>query len=77
MYRSNETMGVISVKDDKDIDALKSYISSGYLISLSIDANKYSTLTANDVWNTKNYTNPNTNHANTIVGYDDNFDGTK
>lgn len=77
-YRSrNETVGVISVEDDQDINALKSYISSGYLISISIDASKYAYLTANDVWNTKNYTNPNTNHANTIVGYDDTFDGTE
>ncbi|WP_367358724.1 hypothetical protein [Mesotoga sp.] len=64
-------MRVLRVENDQDIQTLKSYINAGYLVSISVDAYKYNYLTANDVWNSNNYTYPNTNHANTIVGYDD------
>jgi len=71
-YRSyTNVMRVLRVENDQDIQTIKSYINAGYLISISIDAYKYENLTANDVWNSNNYTYPNTNHANTIVGYDD------
>ena len=73
-YRSySNVMAVMQVTSDQHIQTLKSYVDSGYLVAISIDANKYSKLTQNDVWNSTNYTNPNTNHANTIVGYDDNM----
>jgi len=73
-YRSySNVMAVMQVTSDQHIQTLKSYLDSGYLVAISIDANKYSKLTQNDVWNSTNYTNPNTNHANTIVGYDDNM----
>ena len=52
-----------------------SYLAAGYLVSVSIDANQYKNLTEKDVWNTSTYIYPDTNHANTIVGYDDNFNG--
>jgi C1A family cysteine protease len=71
-YRSySSVMEVLQITSDKDILTLKSYVNSGYLISISIDANKYSSMTSNDVLNSYNYTNVRTNHANTIVGYDD------
>ena len=71
-YRSyTNVMRVLRVENDQDIQTIKSYINAGYLISISIDANKYENLTDKDVWNTVNYKNPRTNHANTIVGYDD------
>jgi C1A family cysteine protease len=71
-YRSySSVMEVLQITSDKDILTLKSYVNSGYLISISIDANKYSSMTSSDVWNSYNYTNVRTNHANTIVGYDD------
>ena len=71
-YRSHtNVMSVLRVENDQDIQTLKSYINAGYLVSISVDGYKYDYLTANDVWNSNNYTYPNTNHANTIVGYDD------
>jgi len=73
-YRSySNVMAIMQVTSDQHIQTLKSYLDSGYLVAISIDANKYSKMTQNDVWNSTNYTNPNTNHANTIVGYDDNM----
>ena len=71
-------MNVISyltVRTDQDILTIKSYLAAGYLVSVSIDANQYKNLTEKDVWNTSTYIYPDTNHANTIVGYDDNFNG--
>ncbi|PNE23374.1 Two component regulator three Y domain protein, partial [Mesotoga sp. Brook.08.YT.4.2.5.1] len=71
-YRSRtNVMRVLMVENDQDIQTLKSYINAGYLVSISVDADKYANLSPSDVWNSTNYTNPNTNHANTIVGYDD------
>jgi len=73
-YRSHtNVMRVLRVENDQDIQTLKSYINAGYLISISIDAYKYENLTDKDVWNTVNYKNPRTNHANTIVGFNDNL----
>jgi fibronectin type 3 domain-containing protein len=62
---------MIIVETDEEIDILRALLASGYLISISIDANQYDNLTIEDIWNTENYTNPDTNHANTIVGYED------
>ena len=71
-YRGHtDVMRVLRVENDQDIQTLKSYINAGYLVSISVDGYKYNCLTANDVWNSNNYTYPSTNHANTIVGYDD------
>jgi fibronectin type 3 domain-containing protein len=65
------TVYYLIVEEDADIDILRTLVANGYLVSISIDANQYSNLTADDIWNTENYTNPDTNHANTIVGYED------
>lgn len=76
-YRNGNALSnlVIRVENDRDIQTLKSYIASGWLVSISIDANRYTSLSVNDVWNSTNYTVVSTNHANTIVGYDDNRPG--
>jgi hypothetical protein len=41
-------------------------------VIIGIDANQYYDLDANDTWTTGNYSNPDINHANTIIGYVDN-----
>lgn len=65
-----ETM---TVGTDEGIVNLKTWIDSGNLAVISVDANQYYTkLSSNDVWNLS-YTGGTTNHANTIVGYDDHF----
>ncbi|MGC9322989.1 MAG: Two component regulator three Y domain protein, partial [Kosmotogaceae bacterium] len=76
-YRNGSAQNnlVIRVENDADIQTLKSYLASGWLVSISIDANRYTSLSVNDVWNSSNYTVVSTNHANTIVGYDDNRPG--
>jgi hypothetical protein len=73
LYRSTmDGLYYLQVDSGADIETLKSLLNDGYLISISIDANKYENLTSEDVWNVDNYNNiTNTNHANTIVGYFD------
>jgi len=76
-YRNGDSENnlVLRVENDSDIQTLKSCLASGWLVSISIDANKYASLTQNDVWTSQNYSVISTNHANTIVGYDDNMPG--
>ncbi len=59
----------ISINDDSDVKAIQSILNSGYLVTIAIDADKYTYLTENGVWTKDNYNYVNTNHANTIVGY--------
>jgi hypothetical protein len=65
---------------DSDLDVILSLLEDGYLVSTSVDAGYYSSLTSNDVWLPSGLpTNPNDfnlNHANTIVGFKRNFDPT-
>jgi hypothetical protein len=59
---------------DEGITSLKNWIASEHLAMIGVDAYQYDYLTINDVWTMDNYVNPVVNHANTIVGYDDNFE---
>ena len=70
LYRNDKgTLYYLQVTNLTDIATLKGLLDSGYLISISIDANQYPFMTMNDVWNASNYNAVSTNHANTIVGY--------
>jgi hypothetical protein len=74
LYRSNgSAYESMTLDTDSSIVNLKNWIALGNLAIISIDANKFTNFTSNDVWTLDNYVNPSTNHANTIVGYDDNF----
>ncbi len=55
------------------VDSLKTYLTGGNLAVISIDGTQYSSLDSNDLWTLDNYVYDDTNHANTVVGYDDNF----
>jgi len=59
----------MKIENSDDIEAIKTIISNGYLVTVAIDANQYDSLTENGVWTTDNYSSPSLNHANTIVGY--------
>jgi C1A family cysteine protease len=72
MYRGNGSgYQYMSLSSDSGLTNLKNFLASGNLAVISVDANKYSGLTSADMWTLDNYANPNTNHANTIVGYND------
>ncbi|HEY4674499.1 MAG TPA: hypothetical protein VIH48_00425, partial [Candidatus Bathyarchaeia archaeon] len=74
LYRGNSSgYEEMPISTDEDIVSLKNWIASGNLAIISVDSGKYSLLTNNDVWTVNNYIAPEENHANTIVGYDDQF----
>ena len=73
-YRGGSTgFETLNVSAPIGILSLKSWIASGNLAVIGVDANQYVNLTNNYVWTLDNYNNPVVDHANTIVGYDDNF----
>jgi hypothetical protein len=65
--------GWLWINDDSGLEDLKLWLADTNLAIISIDANQYSYMEPNDLWTLDNYTNNGTNHANTVVGYDDNF----
>ena len=74
LYRGNSSgLEYLELNTDDDITSLKNWISSDHLAVIAVDADKFSSLTSKDVWTLNNYVNPEVNHANTIVGYDDNI----
>ncbi|RLI63495.1 MAG: hypothetical protein DRO67_05635, partial [Candidatus Asgardarchaeum californiense] len=64
------------VTDDTGIQNLKNLLAYENLALIAIDASKYSNLidhSDSDLWTVDTYIPSELNHANTIVGYDDNF----
>lgn len=73
LYRGNSSgYQYMNVNTDLGLANLKNWIASDHLAVIGVDASKYSGLTSADMWTLDNYVNPSVNHANTIVGYDDN-----
>jgi len=78
LYRGNSSgFEYMELNTYDDLISLKNWITSDHLAVIAVDANQYSSLTSEDVWTLDNYVNPDTNHANTIVGYDDNIEYTE
>ncbi|MDZ7795817.1 MAG: C1 family peptidase [Candidatus Marinimicrobia bacterium] len=73
LYRSATGYGWIWTDTDAGIDDLKAWIADYNLATISVDAYQYSSLSSEDLWTTDQYSNPSRNHANTVVGYDDDF----
>jgi hypothetical protein len=72
LYRGNSSsIQYINLSTDQGISNLKSWLVAGNLGSISIDAYKYPYLTNGDLWTIDNYNSSQTNHQNTIVGYND------
>jgi len=71
-YR-NEGYYYIDITTDLGILELKNFIAGENLAIIGVDANEYSELDENDLWTSETYTVTSVNHANTIVGYDENF----
>jgi C1A family cysteine protease len=67
----------MNLNSDAGLSKLKNLIASGNLAIIGVDADKYSGLTSADVWTLDSYINPDVNHANTIVGYDDSISYTE
>lgn len=80
-YRSNDLnrdgsiLYYMKINSVEDIQVVKNLLAEGYLLSVSIDANKYCDEDNNikSILTVENYRNIIVNHANTLVGYDDNY----
>ena len=72
LYRGNSSgFEYLISNTDAKLESVKNWIASDHLAAIAVDADQYSDLTSNDVWTLDNYVDPDENHANTIVGYDD------
>jgi hypothetical protein len=72
LFRGNSSgYQYMSLTNDAALSSLKTWISSDHLATIAVDANQYVNLTSSDLWTTDTYVNPQTDHANTIVGYND------
>ena len=72
-YRGNSSgIQYLFLNTDSDLESLKNWLASGNLATIGVDAWQYSNFNSTtDLLTLDNYVNPNVNHANTIVGYDD------
>jgi len=74
LHRGNSSgFEYVWLSTDDDLVSLKNWIASDHLAVIAVDANQYSSLTSKDIWTLDGYVNPSINHANTIVGYNDNM----
>ncbi len=78
LYRGDETIGVsegwnwLWVENETGVENLRNLLISRIPVSISIDAGQFNTLgQMNDTWTLDTYGNPNRNHAQTVVGFDD------
>jgi len=72
LYRADST-GYRYMNLSSSISGLKNLLLAGHLGIISINAYYYDDFTTNDLWTLDNYNPSGTNHANTIVGFDDNY----
>ena len=63
----------MNINTDADLAKLKNWLASENLATIAVDADEFSNLNSADLWTLDNYNNPVTNHAATIVGYNDSF----
>jgi len=78
LYRGNSSgFEYLIPNTDAKIESVKNWVASDHLAAIAVDADQYLNLTSNDVWTLDNYVNPDENHANTIVGYDDGLNYTE
>jgi len=66
------TAWYLRIEDDADILAVQALLDAGILVSVSVDAFQYESLSGEDLWDVDNYNKPilGGNHANTVVGYE-------
>ncbi len=72
-YRSLTGMTYMEIASGGTIDDLKLWLANHNLAIISIDATQYVNLNNKDLWKLDSYHPADLNHANTVVGYDDNY----
>jgi len=71
-YRSQTSVLTMYVDNDQKIEELKLFLANGNLVCIPLGAYSYQNMTTNDVITLDNFSWIN-GHANTVVGYDDNY----
>ena len=76
-YRGNDSgYQYLNFNSSSGIQCLKNLLAAGTLVSIGVDADLFTKFTSTDFWTLDNYSpadNSSINHANTVVGYDDNI----
>ncbi|HPG41941.1 MAG TPA: T9SS type A sorting domain-containing protein [bacterium] len=73
LYRSDSGYSYMWVTEAANLVELKTIIENYNCVTIPVNADEYEDMTSNDLWTWNNYSGSETNHANTIVGYDDNY----
>ncbi|MEN8226152.1 MAG: C1 family peptidase, partial [Bacteroidota bacterium] len=73
LYRSATGYAWMFTTTDPELENLKEMLADNNLAIISINAYEYDNLSMEDLWTANAYNSTSTNHANTIVGYDDNY----
>jgi len=73
LYRSKTSVQSYYMDSDESIGGIKSLLVNGALPTINIDANNFKNFRENYLWTLDNYSPKGTNHATTIVGFDNNF----
>jgi len=73
LYRSQTGHTIMLVDTDEGLEGLKQLLADSNLAVIGVDADEYSDLTLMDLWTFDNYNPSDINHANTVVGYDDDY----
>ncbi len=73
LYRSKTGYGYMRIDTDEALNDLKRLLADSNLAIISVNANYYGDNMPEDLWTLDNYDANETNHANTIVGYDDEY----
>lgn len=72
LFRGDSEIQYLFVDSDIGINKLKKHLANDRLAVTSIDHTQYGKLGGNNLWTVDNYEGGN-GHANTVVGYNDNF----
>ncbi len=72
-YRSSTGYAYMYVDSDAGLQDLKQMLADSNLAVISVNADYYEQMTDDDLWTLDNYNPSSRNHANTVVGYDDNY----
>ncbi|MBP7651774.1 VCBS repeat-containing protein [Candidatus Dependentiae bacterium] len=74
LYRNETDNLIVNTAEDINFTNIKTLLNANIIAQIGVDASKYEQLSDSDLWTLDNYLAPiEYNHANTVIGYDDNF----
>lgn len=70
-YMDSENVYYLKCENDENIETLKNLLRDGYLITIAVNSAKYDNLSSKDILYSPDNLGIYSNHANTLVGFDD------